>query len=99
MQAILCTYFPATNTRGSRIRASCAAGSITIGYPYELGAGEEAHAAAAMALAHKLGWTDRMWISGSVGDDYVFVCAAVDGGYTADKYRAGDARWSDYVRS
>ena len=56
MQAIQTKFLPATNTRGSRIKATCAAGSITIGYPHEL-SGQAVHRAAAEALAAKLGWT------------------------------------------
>ena len=56
MQAIQTKYLPATNTRGSRIKATCAAGSVTIGYPHEL-SGQAVHRAAAEALAAKLDWT------------------------------------------
>jgi hypothetical protein len=53
MQAIYTKYLPATNSRGSRIKATCDAGSITIPYPYEL-SGDEVHRAAAKALCVKL---------------------------------------------
>lgn len=56
MQAIHTKYLPATNSRGSRIKATCAAGSVTIGYPHEL-SGQAVHRAAAQALADKMGWT------------------------------------------
>lgn len=56
MQAIQTKYLPATNTRGPRIKATCAAGSITIGYPHEL-SGQAAYRLAAEELAHKRGWT------------------------------------------
>jgi hypothetical protein len=49
MQAIETYYIPATNTRGSRIKAICERGSITIPYPHEL-SGEACHIAAADAL-------------------------------------------------
>lgn len=52
MQAILTKYLPATNLRGSRIKASCERGSITIPYPHEL-SGEHCHIAAADALTAK----------------------------------------------
>ena len=42
MQAIQTKYLPATNTRGSRIKATCDRGSITIPYPREL-SGDEVH--------------------------------------------------------
>lgn len=45
-QAIYTKYIPATNTRGSRIKASCEAGSITIPYPSaENESGAHIHAA------------------------------------------------------
>lgn len=56
MQAIQTKYFGPTNTKGSRIKATCAAGSITIGYPHEVEHGQPAHRKAAEALAAKLGW-------------------------------------------
>jgi hypothetical protein len=55
MQAIITKYLSATNSRGSRIKATCEAGSITIDYPHEL-SGMAVHAAAAKALVEKLGW-------------------------------------------
>ena len=56
MQAILIRYIPATNTRGFRIKASCAAGTLTIPHPSSL-SGQAAYRVAAEALATKLGWT------------------------------------------
>ena len=55
MQAIHTKYLPATNTRGSRIKATAGAGSVIISYPHEL-SGQAAHRAAADALCAKLGW-------------------------------------------
>lgn len=55
MQAIQTKYIGPTNTRGSRIKAWCDAGSVTIGYPHEL-SGQAVYRAAAEALADKLGW-------------------------------------------
>lgn len=52
MQAILTKYLCATNTRGSRIKASCERGSITISYPDEL-SGDAVHIAAKDALVAK----------------------------------------------
>lgn len=59
MQAIQTKYLGPTNTKGSRIKATCAAGSITIGYPHEVEHGQSAHRKAAEALAAKLGWTNH----------------------------------------
>jgi hypothetical protein len=55
MQAIQTKYLSATNAKGSRIKAWCDAGSVTIGYPHEL-SGQDVHQAAAQALVTKLGW-------------------------------------------
>ena len=55
MQAIHTKYLPATNTRGSRIKATAGAGSVTIPYPHEL-SGQAVHRAAAEALCVKLNW-------------------------------------------
>ena len=52
MQAIITKYLPATDRRGSRIKATCASGSVTIPYPYEL-SGQAVHRAAAEALVAK----------------------------------------------
>ena len=76
MQAIQTRYLGATNTRGSRIKASCAAGSITIVYPHEL-SGQAVHRKAAEALVSKLGWVDPHY-GGLLGGclpngDYCFV--------------------------
>jgi hypothetical protein len=55
MQAITTKFLSATNTRGSRIKATCDAGSVTISYPYELDY-PDTHRKAAQALVDKLGW-------------------------------------------
>ncbi len=52
MQAIQTRYMPATNFRGSRIKASCARGSITVSYPHEL-SGDAVHVFAANQLVFK----------------------------------------------
>ena len=52
MQAILTKFLPATNTIGARIKANCARGSFTIGFPYEL-YGDAIHIAAASALIER----------------------------------------------
>jgi len=55
MQAITTKFLGPTNARGSRIKASAYAGSITIGYSHELNS-DENHRAAAVALCEKMGW-------------------------------------------
>lgn len=76
MQAIVTKYFGPTNSRGSRIKAQCDAGSITIAYPSEL-SGMDCHAAAAKALVDKLGWNDANYgglLGGQLPNgDYAFV--------------------------
>lgn len=52
MQAIISKLLPATNTRSSRIKASCARGSITVGYPHEF-SGDACHAYAANLLCER----------------------------------------------
>ncbi len=52
MQAIITKYLCATNSRGSRIKASCERGSTTISYPDEL-SGDAVHIAAKEALVAK----------------------------------------------
>jgi hypothetical protein len=76
MQAIQTRYLSPTNTRGSRIKATCAAGSITIPYPHEL-SGQAVHRKAAEALVSKLGWNDPHYgglLGGQLASgDYAFV--------------------------
>lgn len=73
MQAIQTKFISPTNFRGARIKATAAAGSITIPYPYEL-SGQACHRAAAEALCAKLGWNYGPLIGGCLSSgDYVFV--------------------------
>lgn len=87
MQTINTKYLPATNTRGSRIKATCERGSVTISYPSRL-TGGDAHVAAADALvcefvaqdSKKYGSNKNPWsarrIAGSLPDGsyaHVFV--------------------------
>lgn len=53
MQAIETKYLPTTNFKGSRIKASCERGSVTVSYPHEVGWGEDAHRVAIEALLSK----------------------------------------------
>ena len=52
MQAIVTKYIPCTDTRGSRIKATCDRGSISVSFAYDLNE-EDRHAAAASALVGK----------------------------------------------
>jgi hypothetical protein len=67
MQAIVTKYIPATDQRGSRIKARCERGSVTIGYPYERGPGEDAHRAACEALVARFDAQDRALLPGDPG--------------------------------
>jgi hypothetical protein len=58
MQAIRTRYHGPTNTRGSRISATCQAGRITVAYDHGLSESGN-HRAAAMALREKLNWTSE----------------------------------------
>jgi len=68
-QAITTKYLGPTATKGSRIVASCAAGRVTIPFPYEAGGNAESHA---MALLAKLDWGGT-WAQGGQKWGYVFV--------------------------
>lgn len=73
-QAITTKYLPAGNVRGSRIKATAAAGSVIVSYNDSLNS-ENAHAEAAAKLAAKFGWTGDYYIGGLPDDrGYVFVC-------------------------
>ncbi len=74
MQAIVTKYISPTNTKGGRVKASCQAGSITLGWDHSLNPWHN-HQAAAKALATKMKWDYGTWISGELPDSRsVFVC-------------------------
>lgn len=70
-QAIVTKYFGPTNARGSRIKASAEAGSVTVAYDHALD-NLENHAKAAATLAKKWGWGGK-YVAGGTSDGYVFV--------------------------
>ena len=74
-QAIVTKYLGPTNFRGSRIKATAAAGSITVHYPHALNP-DKAHAFAASQLAEKFNWVG-VWYAGGMpsGDGNCFVNA------------------------
>lgn len=72
MQAIITKYLGPTNTKGSRIKASCAAGSVTIDYPDEL-SGIDCHAKAAYALLAKMHWGYKLVGGQLPSQEYAFV--------------------------
>jgi hypothetical protein len=79
LQAITTKYLPPTNVKGSRIKASASAGSLTIHLDHALSI-EANHAKAAEALANKWGWNGQ-WFMGGMPDDrgYCFVHADILG--------------------
>jgi len=74
VQAIITKYLPPTNVKGSRIKATAAAGSLTLHLDHALSI-EDAHAKVAELLATKLGWRGN-WFMGGMPDDrgYCFIC-------------------------
>lgn len=79
MQAITTRYLGPTNYRGSRVKATAQAGSLTIGWDDALDV-EHNHDAAAKALRAKLGWDKDCYpkmVRGALpdgrGNVYVFV--------------------------
>ena len=67
MKAIKTEYLPCTNTRGSRIKATAeGVKPLSIPYPHEL-SGSAVHAAAAVALCKRMGWTGTL-VSGGLPD-------------------------------
>ena len=78
MQAIKTKYCGPTNSRGSRIQASCDAETIYVPYDYALNS-DENHRAACEKLLRVLGWTaDKSshftdMVGGEHGDDMYWV--------------------------
>lgn len=72
MIAIIAKYHGPTDSRGSRISAAANGHRVVVPYDYALGA-EENHAAAAIALCHKMKWRGEL-VSGGLGAGagYVF---------------------------
>lgn len=74
VQAIVTRYLPPTNVKGSRIKATAAAGSLTLHIDHALNI-EQNHAAAAKALANKFKWRGQWYMGGLPNDaGYCFVC-------------------------
>ena len=89
MQAIITKYCGPSNSKPTRIKAMCDAGSIFVEYDHSRST-EQAYAKAAMMLARKLGWNGPEylghWRAGSYDYGYVFVFVAAGdsyGGYQA----------------
>jgi hypothetical protein len=75
-QAIVTKFLGPTDTRGSRVKATCEAGSLTLGWDHSLNS-EANHRRAAEALCAKLGWTGEFYgklhQGGLPGSGYAFV--------------------------
>lgn len=78
-QAIVTKYLSPAAVRGSRIKAFCYGGSITIEYDQSLSF-ENAHRKAAEALRERMKWDGEL-IQGSLPRGFVFVFAPVARGY------------------
>lgn len=74
MQAIITKWIAPSNVRGSRVKASCDAGSITLHWDDALGV-DSNHHKAALTLCAKLGWTGKLASGGmpKAGYCYAFV--------------------------
>lgn len=94
MQSILTKYIPATNTRGSRIKAICDRGSLTIAYPHEL-SGDAVHVAAAQALCEKFLAEDEK--RGDAREGNVWGRPRVCGGLPSGSYAHAFSDWDNSV--
>ena len=75
VQAIVTRYLGPTDRKGSRIKATAAAGSVILQLDHALNI-EANHARTAKALADKFSWGGN-WFIGGMPDDsgYYFVCS------------------------
>jgi len=76
MQAIVTRYFGPGNVRGSRVKATAQAGSLTVEWNDGL-TFEANHRAAAHALAARYGWAGR-WVGGGLPSEAGQVWVNVD---------------------
>lgn len=65
-QAIITKWIGPTNTRGSKVKARCAGGSVTLHYDDALNL-DENHHRAAFALRVKMGWDGSAILGALVG--------------------------------
>ena len=86
-QAIVTKYIGPTNFRGSRIKASAYAGSVTI--EYDAGLSTEAnHLAAARKLAEKFKWRGK-WVAGGMPSETGNVYVNLDAVFETDSFEIG----------
>jgi len=71
-QAITTRWHGPTNTRDTRVKATCQAGSITLAWDHNLGIAEN-HILAAEALLRRLQWTGTYHGGVLPNGDYAFV--------------------------
>jgi hypothetical protein len=78
-QAIVTKFIGPTNFRGSRVKATAAAGSVTLNWDHALNS-EANHAAAAKALAEKYEWRGE-WHGGGLPSNSgnAYVCSDIGG--------------------
>ena len=70
MQSITVQYLPATTHRGTRLKAKCAGGSITVPLDYSIDDRDYlVERTVALALIAKMGWGQNVRITGA-GRDY-----------------------------
>jgi len=88
MQYISTKFLPATDTKGSRIKATCSFSndSIIRSYDYSLDV-EKAHAKVAIELAKKMEW-DGEYASGGNDSGYIFAFIGNSNVYSTEEVTA-----------
>lgn len=69
---IITKYLGASNTRGSRIKASALGQSVSIPYPHELSPTMAHRKAASLLMSRFTSLCDREWVQGETKSGYVF---------------------------
>ncbi len=77
-QAITTKFFGPGNVRGSRVKATAQAGSVTLEWDHALNS-DQNHVAAAQALARKLDWSGTWHGGAHASNGYCFVLEAPQG--------------------
>lgn len=72
VQGIITQYLGPTNAHGGRIKATAAAGSVTVAVDHALNE-EKRHRLAAQTLMRKFGWSGKLVQGGHPKDGYIFV--------------------------
>tara|TARA_R100001086_G_scaffold188282_1_gene106308 strand:- start:1441 stop:1899 length:459 start_codon:yes stop_codon:yes gene_type:complete len=97
MQSIAVQYLPATKHRGTRLKAKCAGGSITVPLDYSIDDRDYlVERTVALALIAKMGWGQDVRITGAGRDyrgDVVFTLGNIETDNTSKR-----DRWIDQVR-